>query len=42
MNDKQELKLKAEIDEISKKIESIMQRIDRIDPTKKETEDKGD
>jgi hypothetical protein len=42
MNDKQELKLKAEIDEISKKIESIMQRIDRIDPAKKDTEDKDD
>jgi len=42
MNDEQELKLKAEIDEISKKIESIIQRIDHIDPAKKDTENKGD
>jgi hypothetical protein len=42
MKDEQERKLKAEIDEISKKIDSIIQRVDRLDPVKKEMEDKGD
>ena len=42
MKDELELKLKAEIDEIAKKIDTIIQRVDQIDPTKKETEDKGD
>jgi hypothetical protein len=40
MRDEQERKLKAEIDEISKKIESIIQRVDQLDPAKKEMEDK--
>ena len=42
MKDEQERKLKAEIDEISKKIDSIIQRVDQLDPTKKEMEDKSD
>jgi hypothetical protein len=42
MRDEQERKLKDEIDEISKKIDSIIQRVDQHDPTKKEMEDKGD
>ena len=41
MKDEQERKLKAEIDEISKKIETIIQRVDQLDPAKKEMEDKG-
>jgi hypothetical protein len=41
MKDEQERKLKAEIDDISKKIDSIIQRVDRLDPAKKEMEDKG-
>lgn len=32
--------LKAEIDEISKKIDSIIQKIDHLDPTHKENKDK--
>lgn len=42
MKDETERKLKAEIDEISKKIDSIIERVDQIDPTKKEAEEKGD
>jgi hypothetical protein len=42
MKDEQERKLKAEIDEISKKIDSIIQRVDQLDPTKKEMEHKGE
>jgi hypothetical protein len=42
MKDEQERKLKAEIDEISKKIDSIIQRVDQLDPAKKEMENKGD
>lgn len=36
MKEVDELELKAEIDEISKKIDNIVQNIDRLDPTKKE------
>ncbi len=42
MKDEQERKLKAEIDEISKKIDSIIQRVDQLDPAKKEMDDKGE
>ena len=42
MKDEQERKLKAEIDEISKKIDSIIQRVDQMDPTKKVMDDKGE
>jgi septal ring factor EnvC (AmiA/AmiB activator) len=42
MKDEQEQKLKAEIDEISKKIDSIIHRVAQLDPTRKEMEDKGD
>lgn len=38
MKDVDELDLKAEIDEISKKIDSIIQNIDRMDPTKEDPE----
>lgn len=36
MKEVDELELKAEIDEISNKIDAIIQNIDRMDPTKKE------
>jgi hypothetical protein len=36
MKEVDELELKAEIDEISKKIDTIVQNIDRLDPTKQE------
>ncbi len=39
MKEADELELKAEIDEISKKIDSIVQNIDRMDPTKKDPEE---
>ncbi len=42
MKEADELELKAEIDEISKKIDSIVQNIDRMDPTKKDPEDRQD
>ncbi len=42
MKDEQERKLKNEIDEISKKIDSIIQRVDQLDPAKKEMEDKAE
>jgi len=32
------VELKAEIDEISKKIDTIVQNIDRLDPTKEDPE----
>lgn len=38
MKEADELDLKAEIDEISKKIDSIIQNIDRMDPTKEDPE----
>jgi hypothetical protein len=38
MKEMDELDLKAEIDEISKKIDSIIQTIDRMDPTKEDPE----
>ena len=38
MRETDELELKAEIDEISKKIDTIVQTIDSMDPTKKEPE----
>ena len=39
MREADELELKAEIDEISKKIDNIVQNIDRMDPTKKDPEE---
>jgi hypothetical protein len=36
MKEADELELKAEIDAISKKIDTIVQNIDRMDPTKKD------
>jgi hypothetical protein len=42
MKEVDELELKAEIDEISKKIDTIIQNIDRLDPTKKEPETNQD
>lgn len=38
MKDVDESDLKAEIDEISKKIDSIIQNIDSMDPTKEDPE----
>lgn len=38
MKEMDELELKAEIDEISKKIDTIVQTIERLDPTKEESE----
>jgi len=38
MKDVDEQDLKAEIDEISKKIDTIIQNIDRLDPTKGDSE----
>lgn len=42
MKEVDELELKAEIDEISKKIDTIVQNIDRLDPTKKEPDTNQD
>ena len=42
MKEVDELELKAEIDEISKKIDTIVQNIDRMDPTKKESDTSRD
>ena len=42
MKEVDELDLKAEIDEISKKIDTIVQNIDRMDPTKKEQDTTSD
>ena len=39
MKEADELELKAEIDQISKKIDAIVQNIDRMDPTKKDSEE---
>lgn len=42
MKETDELELKAEIDEISKKIDAIVQNIDRLDPNKQDpAEDQG-
>lgn len=38
MKESDELALKAEIDEISKKIDAIVQNIDRMDPDKPDAE----
>lgn len=40
MKEMDELDIKAEIDEISRKIDTIIQKVDHADPTKKETNDK--
>jgi len=42
MKDVDEMDLKAEIDEIAKKIDSIIQNIDRMDPTKEEPKANSD
>ncbi len=34
--------LKAEIDEISKKIDTIVENVERLDPTQEEPEEKRD
>lgn len=39
MKEQDELALKAEIDEISRKIDAIVQNIDRMDPTKKDPDE---
>ena len=38
MNEIDDLDLKAEIDEISKKIDSIVRRIEQVDPNRQEPE----
>lgn len=40
MKEIDEMEIKAEIDEISKKIDTIIQNIDRMDPSKKDSDDK--
>lgn len=42
MKEVDELELKAEIDEISKKIDTIIQNIDRLDPTQEESDTNQD
>lgn len=42
MKEVDEMELKAEIDEISKKIDTIIQNIDRMDPTKQESDTNQD
>jgi hypothetical protein len=42
MKEVDELALKAEIDEISKKIDAIVQNIDRMDPDKQDGEEGQD
>ncbi len=42
MKEQDELALKAEIDEISRKIDAIVQNIDRMDPTKKDPDEEQD
>ncbi len=42
MKEVDERDLKAEIDEISNKIDMIIQNIDRMDPTKDEAEPPGE
>ncbi len=42
MKEVDEQDLKAEIDEISNKIDTIIQNIDRMDPTKNEPDSNGE
>lgn len=42
MKEVDEQDLKAEIDEISNKIDAIIQNIERMDPTKAEPDSSGD
>jgi hypothetical protein len=42
MKEVDERDLKAEIDEISNKIDTIIQNIDRMDPTKDEPDSNGE
>ncbi|MGD8836340.1 MAG: hypothetical protein PVJ84_09100 [Desulfobacteraceae bacterium] len=42
MKEVDEQDLKAEIDEISNKIDAIIQNIERMDPTKEEPDSSGD
>jgi hypothetical protein len=42
MKEVDELALKAEIDEISKKIDAIVQNIDRMDPDKQDGQEEQD
>lgn len=39
MNEMDDLEIKAEIDEISKKIDAILQNIERLDPAGKDPDD---
>jgi hypothetical protein len=39
MHEIDDLEIKAEIDEISRKIDSIVQRIEQLDPNKRDSEE---